>query len=103
MSWLVGETGRSLVDVWTVPHLGFWTVWGSTGWALKVKHGFTLLVGLSLAVSWEIFERFAERLWPQTWLNPESWWNAWISDPLTCVVGVCGMYLALDRWGGRRK
>lgn len=103
MSWIYGETGRSLVDVWTIPHLGFWTVWGSTGWAFKVKQGFTLVIGLSLAVSWEIFERVAEKVWPKVWLNPESIINAWISDPLTCVIGTSGMYILLDKLGRKKK
>lgn len=100
--WLYGSTGISFIDVWTAAHVGFWIFVGSTLWAVKMKRVFALLCCMSGAVSWEIFERFGEKAWPNLWLNPESWWNAWLSDPLTCVVGVLGMYLALDKWGGRR-
>lgn len=102
MQWLIGKTGYSLIDVWSLAHLGFWIFVGSTLWAVRVNRVFAVLCCLSVAVSWEIFERFAEKLWPKIWLSPESWWNAWASDILTCFVGVLGMYLMLDRWGGRQ-
>lgn len=101
MQWLIGKTGYSFIDVWSLAHLGFWVFVGSTCWALKLKQVFALLCCVCLAFWWEVFERFAEKHWPTVWLNPESWWNAWISDPLTCVVGVVGMYVLLDRYGGR--
>ena len=101
MSWLIGKTGYSFFDVWSLSHLGFWVFIGSTLWAARVNQVFATLCCLSVAFSWEIFERFAEKQWPTVWLSPESWWNSWLSDPLTCLVGVSGMYFLLNKWGGR--
>jgi len=98
MGGLWGHVGKSFLDYWTLAHLSFWFVYGSTVCALKVKRPFGLLAGLSIALSWEIFERFAERLWPTVWLSPESWWNAWISDPLTCVVAFLVASYGFDKW-----
>lgn len=99
MKWLFGgSTGYSVLDYWTVAHLSFWFVYGSTVCALRVARGFGLVVGLSIAVSWEIFERVAERAWPGVWQSPESWWNAWISDPMTCVLGFLVASYGYDRW-----
>ena len=97
MSWLLPITGYSFFDVWTMAHLGFWIFVGSTMWGLKVNRWVALASCLLIALGWEFFEAFvAFRIWPQHWLDPESWWNAWVSDPLTCLVGVWGMYWALD-------
>jgi hypothetical protein len=99
-SWLWPiRTGKTFVDVWAVVHLSFWIFMGSCFWAVKIPRGWALLLGLVLAFGWEVFERFAEKRWPNLWLNPESWVNAYISDPMTCVIGVLGIYWALDRWG----
>jgi hypothetical protein len=101
VSWFIGRTGVSFLDVWTVPHLGFWVFIGSTLWALRVSQVVAVLACVGVAFAWEVFERVAEKAWPKLWLSPESWWNAWLSDPLTAVIGVLGMYLMLNRWGGR--
>lgn len=98
MSWLWGHTGYSFLDYWTLAHLSFWFVVGSTLAALRVKQGFALLASLSAAFSWEIFERFAERAWPTIWMSPESWWNAWISDPLTCVLATTVAFYGYAKW-----
>lgn len=101
MSWLVGHTGRSFLDAWTIPHLGFWVFIGSTLWAVRVHRAVAVVYCLILALAWEGFEKYAEVRWPDRWLNPESWLNSWVSDPLTCVVGVVGMFLLLDKFGQR--
>ena len=103
MSWLVGETGYSFFDIWTVPHLAFWIFVGSLLWPFVKNNGravwFIALGGcLTAAYCWEIFERFAEVQWPTLWLHPESPWNSYASDPLTTVIGVLGMMWALNRW-----
>lgn len=103
MNWLIGVTGRSFIDVWTIPHLAFWTFIGSCIWPFAKDKDFGFrLIALSLclfwALMWEVFEKYAEGHWPSLWLNPESWFNSWVSDPLTTVVGVMGMMWLLDRW-----
>jgi len=85
-------TGVSLFDYWTLAHLGFWVFVGSTIAALKWQRELSLAGCMGLALGWEIFERFAERGWPHLWEHPESFVNAWISDPLTCLVGVSLMF-----------
>lgn len=99
MRALIGHTGYSFLDVWSVVHLAFWIFVGSCLWVTKVHYVVALLCCLGVAYSWEVFEYFAQRKWTAVWLNPESWWNSWLSDPLTCVVGVLGIYLALNKWG----
>lgn len=102
MDWFIGATGRSFFDVWTVAHFGFWLFICSTLWAFHLNKWVALGCCTSLALVWEGFERYAERRWTDIWFNPESWWNAWLSDPLTAVIGVLGMYWLLDRYGKRR-
>lgn len=103
MLWLYGKTGYSFIDVWTSVHVAFWIFAGSCLWAVKVNRVLAFLCCLSAAFSWEIFEAFAQREWTDVWLNQESWWNSWVSDPLTCVVGVLAIYIALDKWGTRQS
>jgi hypothetical protein len=94
--WSV-TTGIALIDVWTGPHLGFWVYVGSTLWGLKILKSKAVFGCMLGAVAWELFEHFiAFPLWPERWQDPESWVNAWVSDPLTCVIGVLGMYWLLD-------
>ena len=92
-------TGLSLIDVWTLPHLGFWIFVGSTLWAFRgsISKWWAFLTCLSAAFLWEVFEKYAEHQWPDRWLDPESFVNSWISDPLTCVVGFLGIWWMLDR------
>jgi hypothetical protein len=65
------------------------------------------LIGLSVsmvvAFAWEAFERFAEPRWPDIWLTPESILNSYVSDPLTCLLGVLGIFWLLDRGAGKPK
>ena len=103
MSWLIGHTGYSFIDIWSLIHLAFWIFIGSCLWATKVHRLVALLCCLGAAFSWEVFEFFAQRKWTDVWLNQESWWNSWLSDPLTCVVGVLGIYLALNKWGTKQS
>jgi hypothetical protein len=103
MSGLIGDTGKSFLDVWTIPHLAFWTFVGSVIWPF-MKDSTTnarlaaLAICLVLAYAWEAFEKVAEEKWPHLWLNPESWLNSMVSDPLTTVIGVWGMMFLLDRF-----
>ncbi len=97
MDWLWGKTGYSMLDYWTLSHAAFWFVYGSTIAATKLNRALFLAVGLSVAVSWELFERFAERRWPDVWQSPESWWNAFISD-LLCVGLAALAYWGFDKW-----
>jgi hypothetical protein len=101
MKWLLGKTGYSFLDVWTLPHLGFWVFVGSTLWAFKANMWWSLLGCVVVAYGWELFEHFISyKRWPHRWKCPESWWNSLISDPLTCLIGVLGMYILLNIYGG---
>lgn len=97
MSWLIGRTGHSFFDYWTLSHFAFWFVVGSSTGTLK-KRGFVVLVGLCIAFWWEVFEKFAEKKWPAVWLTPESWLNSWVSDPLMCVLGLLIAWWGFDHW-----
>ena len=56
-----------------------------------------VLSSWGVAMLWEGFEYFyAFPLWPDKWLDPESWWNSLGSDPLTALVGVMLIYWLLD-------
>lgn len=92
------RTGLTIIDVWTLFHTAFWLFAGSCFWSWKIPLEPAITVALSLAYVWEAFERFAEPRWPHLWLNPESWANSYISDPLTAIVGVAFAYYALDNW-----
>ena len=92
------RTGQTFIDVWTIFHLAFWVFMGSTLWAVKMPLPNALLGGVAAAYCWELFERYAEQRWPTIWLNPESWLNSYVSDPLTCVVGVAFAFYALENW-----
>ena len=96
MNWFIGTTGHSFFDVWSIAHLAFWVFVGSTLWALHVRCSIALVCGLMVAYAWELFEHIMAPLHPEIWRDPESWWNAWLSDPLMCVVGVFGIWWALD-------
>jgi hypothetical protein len=98
MTWLAGRTGYSLLDVWTIVHVSFWIFAGSVLWSLKVPRTAAFAGCLAVALIWEAFERVAEKEWPNHWLNPESWWNSYVSDQLTVFVGVLGIWYALDHW-----
>ena len=95
---IIGETGKSFLDVWTIAHLSFWIFIGSCSWNLHYNRLYVCIICLIFAYMWEIFERFAENNWPNLWLNPESWINSWISDPFTCILGIFFMWYALDNW-----
>jgi hypothetical protein len=103
MEWLIGHTGYSFLDVWAIVHTAFWIFTGSCLWAMKVHRTNALLFCMSLALTWEVGEYFLSRKFTEIWLNPESWWNSWISDPLTCLVGVVFIFWALDRWGKKQQ
>jgi hypothetical protein len=101
MDWIYPiHTGHTFFDVWTIFHQAFWLFAGSCFWAFRdtIEKPRALVVGLVMAYGWEVFERYAERRWPDRWLNPESWLNSYVSDPLTCVVGILAAWYALDNW-----
>jgi hypothetical protein len=93
-----GGTGKAWIDVWTIAHLAFWIFVGSVLWNLKYPRDWMLVGCIASAYAWEMFERYAEKRWSDLWRNPESWGNAWLFDPLTCVLGVLFMWYALDNW-----
>jgi hypothetical protein len=99
MNWLLGKTGYSLIDVWSLVHFCFWVFVGSCFWARRAQVLVSLGICLGVAVGWEVFERFAEKKWPDTWLNPESWWNSWVSDLSTVLLGVLMIWTLLNRFG----
>lgn len=86
-------TGKTFFDGWSIVHLAFWIVFGSTLAAFHVGEDKTMWWMLGIALGWEIFERLAEYMWPIVWAHPESWLNSWISDPLMGVLGVLIGYL----------
>lgn len=99
MDWLYPiRTGRTFLDVWTIVHVCFWVYFGSLTWSFQLNRWFSMGLCLALAFAWEVFERIMEPKKPEIWLTPESWLNAWVSDPLTCVVGVLFIWYALDNW-----
>lgn len=101
MEWLWPiRTGKTLIDVWTIFHLAFWVFMGSNFWAVQryIDRPRAMLAGLCGAYLWELFERYAERKWPNVWLTPESLVNSYVSDPLTCVLGMLFAWYALDNW-----
>lgn len=98
MHYLIGRTGFSFLDPWSIVHLSTWIVVGANLRALHAPRWWSIVGCLAGALLWEVFERYAERTWPQVWLHPESWWNAWVSDQLMCVLGVLGIWIIFDRW-----
>lgn len=93
MKWLWPiATGRTFFDGPSVFHLSFWLFLGSCLAYAKVSLNRAMLGMLAGAFTWEIFERYAEKRWPAFWPHPEVWFNSWVSDPLTGVVGVLLAY-----------
>ena len=98
MSWLWGKTGYSFFDVWSIVHFAVWIFVGSVVYSIKYSPTGLMAGCLAAAYSWEVFERYAEKRWPNLWLNPESWWNSLLSDPLMCGLGVAFVWYALSHW-----
>lgn len=97
MNWFCCTTGYSFLDVWTLVHTAFWVFIGSCLWGLKINKWEAFSSCFVLSLLWEVFEYFvAFPKWPDHWLDPESWWNALLSDPLTCFVGVLTIWWLLD-------
>jgi hypothetical protein len=92
------EAGRSFFDVWTLVHFAFWFFIGSVLWPFHVNRMVATGVCMAIALAWEFFERYAEGKWPNIWLNPEGFLNAWCTDPLTCVLGMGLCWLLLDKF-----
>lgn len=100
---IIGSTGTSLLDVWTVVHVAFWLVVGANLQALSAVRDqvwraesivFGVLVG---AIAWELVEGLL--LEPAGYVRfPEIWYNRWVSDPL---VGIFGAYLGMLLVRGR--
>lgn len=103
MNWLVGEAGYAFFDYWTLAHLGFWFFVGSSFAATKLNRCLTGVGCVCSALLWEVFERFAEKEWPSMWQSPESWWNSWLSDPLTTCVGLGIAFFGFDHWREPKK
>ena len=90
-------TGHAFLDYWTISHVAFWLVMGSTLAALKIPRLSGLLVCLGIALGWEIFEVGAEQWWPHVWETPELMLNK-LSDMLTVLVGLGISFFGFDRW-----
>jgi hypothetical protein len=87
----------SFLDYWTISHVAFWLVVGSTLAASKARRVRGLLVCLLVAVAWEVFEVGAERWWPHAWESPESLLNKF-SDLLTVPLGLWVSFYGFDKW-----
>jgi len=99
MDWLWPiSTGRTVVDLWCFAHLSFWFVVGTTLAAMKARRLRATGICLAVTFAWEIFERVAEMRWPTVWESKESFINAWISDPATCLVALFVAFYGFDRW-----
>jgi hypothetical protein len=95
------RTGQTFLDVWSIFHLVFWIFFGHCIWVVfdgKFDRPRAVLVCMVTAYLWEVFERYAEPRWPHLWKTPESFLNSYISDPLTCLVGILFAWYALDHW-----
>ena len=97
MDWLIGHTGTSFLDYWTISHVAFWIVVGSTVAAGKVGRIPAFAIALFVASGWEVFEVFAEVAWPTVWLSPESMGNK-LSDILTVPLGMWLSFFGFDKW-----
>lgn len=98
MDKLLGTTGYSFFEYWTLGHFACWFWVGTVTAGLKVNRTWALVVSLALAFAWEVFEMWAERAYPQYGTHPESWWNRWLSDPLMCVLGLLLAWYGFDHW-----
>lgn len=103
MDWFIGRAGYAFFDYWTIAHLSFWIFIGSCIAAVRLNRAIFGLLCFSSALMWEVFERFAEKKWPAVWQSPESWWNAWLSDPLTVIIGFGVAFIGYDYWRGIKK
>lgn len=92
------RTGKTVLDVWTIMHVAFWVYMASNFYSFGVTRNRALFLGVVLSFAWEFFERFAEHQWPDIWQHPESFANAYVSDPLTSVLGVLFSYYVLEHW-----
>jgi hypothetical protein len=124
MDWFYGHTGFSFIDVWALVHFAFWVFFGSCVWIVdkKIQWGYTRILfffgSMGLAFGWEGFEAYLAPRNSGSWgdwftysgytygaacpqyiegCHYESWWNSWVSDPLTCAVGVVLIFILLDR------
>lgn len=98
MIWFIGKPGYALIDPSTFVHFCFWVVAGSNVYYLRLPRGKALAGFMVVALLWEVFERYAEKKWPQVWLHPESWWNAWVSDILMVPLGCLVVWALFDRY-----
>ena len=98
MRWLYPVvTGKTFLDTSSCIHLAFWIFLGSCFAYGKIPVRKAMVVMAVLAFAWEIFERFAEKKYPTVWAHPESWLNAWVSDPLMGVLGVLAAYWLVSK------
>lgn len=92
MKWLWPiETGKTIFDVWTIAHIAFWTFACATMAAFKEEFGRATSIVLCASLTWELFERFAEKQWPHIWMHPETAINSYVGDVL--VSGLLGLFM----------
>ena len=96
MKWLFGIRGYSFFDTWSLVHFCFWVFASSFLVNAKLNPVWSLLGCLVVAYLWEVFEYFMAPKYPKIWKSPESWWNAWLSDPLMCVLGFLVVWYLLN-------
>jgi len=81
MKWLWPiRTGRTVFDVWFVIHLCFWVFASSNMAAFHLPLATAIVIMAGVALSWELFERYAERRWPDIWRHPEAPVNSYLGD-----------------------
>ena len=123
MDVIYGHSGFSFFDVWSLVHFCFWVFVASVIWAQGKKstnlwwRPVSLVSCVVLAYTWELAESYLAPRYPTHWADwftyrgstwiavcpqyaegchYESWWNSWISDPLTALVAVLLVFVLLD-------
>jgi hypothetical protein len=102
------HTGITLFDYWSISHIAFWFVVGSSTaavnddaskskWDKRISYFFTIAVSLFVAVIWEFFERHAEKEWPSIWQSPESELNV-AFDVVTVLIGLIIAWWGYSKW-----
>ena len=79
-----------IIDLWSIVHLAFFMVLGSTVEALSPTHWWVhAIYGIGLSYGWETCEFFLQRKFPDKWSNRiEHALNSWLTDPLFNLAGL---------------
>ena len=99
MDWLWPiRTGKTFFDVPSAIHFAFWFFAGSGVYYLRLNRYWAMVGCLAVAYAWEVAERQCEKHFPTVFQHPESFLNAWVSDPFMCILGLLAVWYALDHW-----